>query len=330
MKCTSLVDWLAFTKKCNGFMAEGEWRSSSFGDVRHIIRDILKLPEDLFQPMERGGRHGYRKGVAYNGIEIYYDGSGDMGANVSMSGNACLVYAQHQDMVGLLQRVYKGYLVKEVNPTRIDIACDDRAGLLDLNRIEREIRDGNLRTNIRRKRMIIDLDKRDHEEGDTIYIGSEKSEQRFRIYDKAKQQGDYKGVWNRLELVSRREHAAAVLEALVTSDMDFGATVAGIVADKLAFIEPGDRNISRCRLQGWWAEFLELVKRIQLMFKEKPKMTVERLAAFLGQDMAACVWTCVEVYGEGFFKILLENGLKKSRKRHRQMIEDYRLGTAWA
>lgn len=327
MKAMVLVDWVSFTVKCRGYEEKGQRHSSDYGDVQYIIRDILKMPEDVFQPMERGGRYGYRGGVSYNGIEIYYDGFGDMGANVSMSGNACRVYEQSHSMMELLRKLYEGQMDGELNPTRIDLACDDRAGLLNIPRIEREIRAGNIRTNAKRRRMIIDLDQKGHGEGHTIYIGSEKSESRFRIYDKAKEQGDYDGVWNRLELVNRRESAAAVIEALVTSEMDLGVTVAGIIADKLAFVEKDDSNISRCNLQNWWQEFLELVALVKLMYKEKPKMAVERLAAFLGQDMAACIWTCVEVYGEGFFDLLMEFGKKKAGKRHRQMIDDYRSGS---
>jgi phage replication initiation protein len=325
MKANVLTDWLSFTLRCAGYEDKGERFSSGWDDVRVIIEDILRLPLDIFMNMERGGRYGYRYGVAYNGIEIYYGGSGEMGACCSMSGNACRVYDQRRPMMELLRRLHDDYLDGDVNITRIDLAVDDHAGHMNIRRVECAIRDGEIRTNVRRKRLIIDLDQHGHEEGNTIYIGSEKSESRFRIYDKAKEQGDYRGVWNRLELVSRRENAAAVVDALVTSGDDFGATVAGIIADKLAFINKDDSNISRCSLQAWWVEFLELVSRIKLMFKRKPALAVEKLAAFLGEEMSACFWACVEVYGLQFLDSVIKRGAEKAGKRHRRMVDDYRL-----
>jgi DNA relaxase NicK len=330
MKANVSIDWLSFTVRCEPREENGERHSSGWDDVCYIVEGILQLDIGQFDTMPYGGRHGYRKGVAFNGIEIYYDGnSTTMGANVSMSGNGCATYTQFQTMEALLERVHFAAKEGEINPTRLDVACDDHLGLLDVNRVLEEIENDNLRTRaldctgvfeiIRKGKRIVGKGKA----ANTIYLGSEKSETRIRIYDKAKEQGDYEGIWNRLEMVNRRDYARAVLEVLVTNGAEIGETVAGILADRIAFIEHDDSNISRCSLKGWWAEFLENIKRIKLMLKEKPEMAVERLAHFFGDELAACVYVLTAAFGEDFWKIVRDRGKEKLRKRHHTMLDVY-------
>jgi phage replication initiation protein len=157
----------------------------------------------------------------------------------------------------------------------------------------------------------------------TIYLGSEKSETRIRIYDKVKEQKDYEGIWNRLEMVNRRDYARAVLEVLVTKGGEMGEVVAGILADRIAFIERDDANISRCSLASWWAEFLENITRIKLMLKEKPEMAIEKLAHFFGDELAACVWVLSAAFGDSFWQTVKERGQQKLRRRHLNLLRDY-------
>jgi phage replication initiation protein len=317
--------------KCEPREERGETHSSGYDDVRYIIENYLKLDSERFEHMEYG-RHGYRYGVAFNGIEIYYGGNSlNMGVNVSMSGNGCRTYAQFHPMEELLQRIYDGVQEGEINPTRLDIACDDYDGHLELQRIIEYIRDKRLRARSTHRKGIFNLDRADGDEGDTVYIGSEKSERRTRIYDKAKEQGDYKGVWNRLEMVNRRQYARAVLEALIinlANGMELGEIVAGMLADQLAFIERDDVNISRCSLASWWAEFLENLTRIKLMLKEKPELAIEKLAMYVGDYWAPTIVMLYRIYGEAWLDTVIEQGAKKLRKRHLTMMNNYSAATS--
>ncbi len=327
MKASGSVDYNYFTLRCEPYEDRGERHSSTYDDVRYIIEGILCLEPEQFEPMEYGGRYGYRKGVAFNGIEIYYDGNSlNMGANVSMSGTGCRTYTQFHPMAELLGRIYDGVTEGEINPTRLDLAFDDYEGCLAPKRIIEIIRDGRLRTRAKmRCRAIISIDGKDRDEGDTVYIGSEKSDKRTRIYDKAKEQGDYESVWNRLEMVFRRDHARAVLEALVGGGQSLGETMAGILADQITFIERDDVNISRCSLSEWWVDFLENVKKIKLMLKEKPAMTVERLAEYVDRTLSACVYVLSETFGDDFWQRVKERGKQKIRRRHLSMLHNHAL-----
>jgi DNA relaxase NicK len=331
MKASVSIDWLSFTVRCEAREENGERHSSGWDDVMYIADAVLRLDMHLFEVMPYGGRHGYRKGVSFNGIEIYYDGnSTNMGANVSMSGNGCATYMQYQSMEGLLSRVHEGAAEGEINPTRLDVACDDHAGLLDVNRVLEEIENDNIRTRAMDCTGVFEIirkGKRVQGKGksaNTIYLGSEKSETRIRIYDKAKEQKDYEGIWNRLEMVNRRDYARAVLEVLVTKGGEMGEIVAGVLADRIAFIERDDINISRCSLKAWWADFLENIKRIKLMLKEKPDLAIERLGHFFTNEMAACVYLMSEAFGDAFWQTVKDKGKQKLKRRHITALEMYK------
>jgi DNA relaxase NicK len=330
MRATVSIDWLSFTVRCDAREDEGrgEAHSSDYGDVLYIIEGILKLDPEQFQPM-LGGRYGYRKGVSFNGIEVYYDGnSTTMGANVSMSGEGCKTYCQHHKMEELLARVHELTVEGEVNPTRIDVACDDYEGNLDIGLVREHLDSDKWRSRLENYD-----DRKSRKRGEarvsySIYIGSEMSEMRFRIYDKVAEQ-KAKGiecphaVWNRIEMVNRRDYARAVLDALVTSETEIGETVAGIIVGRIAFIERDNSKIERCSLAPWWAEFIGEVKKVKLMLKEKPEMAIERLERYFGEELAGCVYMLDKVLGDSFWKNVKKHGKTKLRERHLKILEQH-------
>jgi DNA relaxase NicK len=319
-KATFLIDWLTFTVKCCAREEGGKVHSSWFDDALYVCEHILKLPFERFREQECG-RWGYRRCVAWNGIEILFDGgTQNMGLCVSMSGNACRAYEVENDIIELCWRVYDD---DEAKPTRIDLACDDFTGVMNIRRIKDAIDEGELRSCIRDTSDFGRKKGRLSEKAEGVYIGSEKSELRFRIYDKAKERGDYESVWNRLEMVCRRQYAEAALKNIIESGLGLGECVAGMIAEKIAFIVKDDVNISRCSLADWWAEFLGEVSKLKMTLKEKPEMAVERLAEYFGEQLSACIWVCHAVYGDRFFDMIVDKGRKKAGKRHRQLLDDW-------
>ena len=320
MKANLLIDWFSFTVKCKGFQSinTGELHSSDMRDVQYVIENILKIPFDCFHSLGYG-RYGYRDCMSYEGINVYYDGFGiDMGLSVSLSGNACRVYERYHSMMELVKREHEE---EEAHVTRIDLACDDKTGVFDVPFIIDEIRGRRLRSLIRKKRGIVDLDG-NSDEGDTVYIGSEKSEIRFRIYDKAKEQGDYKGVWNRIEGVFRRTRAEAVVDLLVGSGRDFGDCVSEIFNAQIQFINLDDSNITRCSVAQWWLDFIETVKCLKLALPELPKSSVDRLHKHF-EVLSSCIYVLTEALGKQEWDSFYERGKDKAKPRHRQMISDY-------
>jgi DNA relaxase NicK len=208
--------------------------------------------------------------------------------------------------------------------TRIDLACDDFSGNLDMEKVLQSVKSGDCRSRIQdwtedRSGRLGQQEKT----ALTVYIGSAKSDFRFRFYDKAKEQGDYSGVWNRMEGVFRRKQAKAVLELLMTSGDEFGDCVAKIINDKIQFIVRDDSNISRCSVARWWQDFMEVLSRLKLRLPEKPSHSVERLTSFF-EGISACFYVLSEAHGDGFWEGLIDRGKGSVRARHRQMISDYR------
>lgn len=320
MKASVLIDWFAFTVKCQGWEKDGVKHSSGIWDVEGVIEGVLRLPKDSFQPAGFS-RYGYRDCVECNGIQIHFNGNSlDMGVFVSLSGNACRVYEQHHTLLELVEVVYNR---EDAKVTRIDLACDDKEGVLNIGKVIEEIRAGNLRSRASKKTGYFDLAGKGLGEASSVYIGSPSSEVRFRIYDKAKEQGDYDGVWNRLEGIFRHDSAAAVLERIFTSGEEFGECVAMIINDKIQFIVQDDSNITRCSIVRWWHDFIETVRRLHLALPEKPVASVERLAGYI-ETLSACVYVMSESYGKRIWKSIYERGKERAGPRHRRMIDDYK------
>jgi DNA relaxase NicK len=317
-------DWLAFTVACDGLSDEYGVHSSGVGDVRNICGEILRIPFENFR-QENYGRHGYRMSYVYEGIRIYYDGhSIGMGANVSMSGNACRVYETHHTTMSLIKRVLKLHLAEKANITRFDAAADDRAGILSMDVIEEAARKRNFCSTISSTDFHCSQKKKNDPVGVTVYLGSAESEKRMRTYNKAVEQGLEGEHWIRVELMTRREHAVGLIQALVENEANLGGTLAKIIMDTVRYIEMDNNKSCRCSVAEWWARFLGTLERVKIMLKEKPAMSIERSAKFLTEQVSAAFYTCVKAYGLHFTRAMLDAGEKKFGKRHEVMLADFK------
>ena len=106
---------------------------------------------------------------------------------------------------------------------RIDVAMDDRSGVIDIERIYASVVAGNCVSHFRKSRLIAGLDLGSGvETGKTICMGSRQSDTYLRIYDKAAEQRakekPVEGTWVRWEMEWKDERADAVGLALSVLD----------------------------------------------------------------------------------------------------------------
>lgn len=97
--------------------------------------------------------------------------------------------------------------------SRIDLAINAHEGKLTVDDFHKAYKKGNLETQFRRVYYVQGVN--DETSGDTLYLGSPKSDRQLRIYNKAAEQGIVDGkAWLRLELALRDVRAKAALVAM--------------------------------------------------------------------------------------------------------------------
>jgi phage replication initiation protein len=292
------------------------------------IETILEMNKEIFEPTR--GINFYNSGKVYNNIRVLYDGehTGNT-VCVNISGQGCRVYEENgeRDILVLLSRIAKN---PSVNVTRLDIACDDQGGILDIEKAWEATNNGNYRT----RSVSVNCHESRRKKGagaKTIYFGSPASYCRVRIYDKAKQTYDpqlepemYNDFhWIRFEMVLRDTYAAQAALLLADSE-DIGATVAGIINDKFAFVNHDDSNVSRCSLIDWWADFLGEIQGIKLLSKQKANHSIEQHRDWLDYSCARVIAKVVKAIGHDGFGEILEHGTDKLTDSDLAQINDYK------
>lgn len=241
MKCEVLIDWLTFSVKKN--------------DPSEVIREYLGLDPALFQDTGYS-LLGYNKVLRFSDICVCYEPRENkhfqnMGICVSMSGNGCRAFETMsklgaKDKQGTQSVAFPALFRllaadETANVSRIDIACDDREGYLDMEQIIAKTRANAVNSRMRWKDIHESIDGV-NKAGATVYIGAPSSEFRVRIYDKALEQG-VEGHWIRVELVMRSANANAFVEDMTNSE-SVGKLAAQVINDKFSFIERDDSNSS--------------------------------------------------------------------------------------
>lgn len=324
MKCNVLIDYFTFSLK-------GE------SDPDIVIREWLGLDPVLFEDFF-GAMTGYLDCKRYGNIFVSYNPNEKMmlrtaGVCVSMSGDGCRTFENHSslgadrvDRQGMSSGAFpalieKIHITEDASCTRVDLACDDFTGLLDIDTIREYAEDGSYNSRLRS----VDLhhSKMGQEvTGDTIYFGSAKSDFRIRIYDKAKERGDLSRHWVRCEFVLRHENAQGFVDHFCNTSC-LSDLASGIANDKFKFIELDDSNISRCSTAIWWSDFVDNLANVILFSREEIDHSIVQTKEWLDYQVSAAL---AMVYrAQGYFAVqeLLQHGLNRLKPRHDAMIADY-------
>lgn len=267
-----LIDWLTFV---------------AHGDSLEYIKWLLGLDSDEI-PWEvtEKFRNGYPMQCYWNGVTISYGADDerfykdpskvrtDMGICVNLSGTGCRTFESygHGDWFRLLGYLFRDTEViaqnemkfKRYNITRLDLAYDDHNGLLDINLVEQDVRERNYISKAKYAEVIWSDDQNDDIQGMTIQIGSDKSDVKIRIYNKAAERGFKDRHWVRCELQLRNERAFVAASELVKY-RHIGRTSSGILRNYVTFREPTeDTNRSRWPITDYWDRVLLDMEKISL------------------------------------------------------------------
>ena len=149
MKCAVSIDWLTFTVK-----------GMSWNDV---VETFLGLNTNLFTDLSIT-MNGYQHVMAFSNIYVCYQPRENqyfknMGVCVSMSGSGCRTFENFSSFAGTddkepdNSRAFITLFSKindspDVKISRLDVACDDKEGYLDMETIVGCVNDGELRTRL--------------------------------------------------------------------------------------------------------------------------------------------------------------------------------------
>ena len=290
MKCQVLVDWLTFSVKEQ--------------DPAKVIREYLGLDPELFQDAGYG-LLGYNRVLRFSDICVCYeprenDFFRDMGVCVSMSGNGCRAFETMSKLTqagqdSVFPTLFQLLAADETaNVSRIDIACDDRKGFLNMEEIVEKVQANEINSRMTKRSVIVSFDGTQRS-GSTIYLGAPSSDFRVRIYDKALEEG-VDGHWIRVELVMRHKNAAAFVEQM-NSAPSVGKLAARVVNDKFSFIERDDSNITRCTVCGWWQSFVDELESVRLVARCVIQHSVERIENWIESQVGPSLAVILNTLG---------------------------------
>ena len=270
-----LIDWLTF-------VAHG----STVGYLKWLLG--LDGP-DIPWETEQKFRNGYPMQTYWNGITISYGADDerfykdpkkvrlDMGICVNLSGTGCRVYETYgkgdwnhlfqflcrdTDIIAREHRQFKSY-----NITRLDIAYDDHIGLLDMHQLEQDTRERHYVSRAKYAECIWSDRQEEDIQGMTIQIGSDKSDIKIRIYDKAAERGFKDRHWVRTEIQIRKDRALEAVKHIQECG-HLCDTASGILRNYLTYRVPtSDTNPSRWPIAPYWERLLYNMEKVSLWVK---------------------------------------------------------------
>lgn len=308
----ALVDWFTFTIK-------------NVNDSIFVINEVLKLTGLTW--LDSYGFHGYKKAKKYCDISVMYDGDIGMGVCISMSGQGCREFETFSAISFLELFAFCLNDKENINITRIDIALDEKSELLNIKTISNKIMDNDVNSRFQNFKIETSIKKK--QSAISCRLGSETSEVFIRIYDKAKERGDYINHWIRVELQIRRQHAQAMVEHImhdVSSDgeIQIGNVACAVLNRSFQFIERDNVRVERCTISPWWTEFLNTVNSIRLLTRCDVDYNILRANRWVDKQVSATLSMIHQCEGINGILKHLSHGSYKLNAKQQHVIDDYK------
>lgn len=299
-----LYDWFSMTSKI---------------DSPQSMISLLGL-EDL-QFVECHGFYGYKDRIYYDGISIHYNGrNDDMGILLEMSGQGCRTFetfSTHKSW----EKLFDISMQKDYNPTRLDIAYDDKCALddkpiLDIKKIAREVKAQRYLSKMRSWEVIYS------NKGTSVNIGSKKSDTYIRIYDKAMERGGLDEHWVRFELQLRRDR----VKAFIINQSPIGIKFKGVLLNYIRFVVPNknDENKSRWKTQKWYQDFIGDVEKISIYTKKDIDYNLNHIECYIMRQAGNSIYTYIACMGLEYFQTKLKKRPTQLNKKQEALILSYK------
>lgn len=209
--------------------------------------------------------------------------------------------------------------------SRIDICLDDFTKRLTYEDIHAALKEKNYSGFVTSRSIENDAGR----SGWTHYLGSRESNHMVRIYDKSTEsRGRVDSI--RWESEYKDEKSQAIFESLAKSAtvIDAHRLLCGHIFGNINFIDKKDRNLKRCSMLTWWAEFLEYVdfQRCQVLCK-KPVTSIESSVKWVHKQVEKTLARLSRVFGverfQEFINDCVVSGSRRLKKIDDLMIVEY-------
>lgn len=211
-----------------------------------------------------GGWRNYTTSERCGYVRIGY--GGQWGVHVDVSGQGCRQL--DRDSGEEWQGRIAALISLGARFTRLDLAWDDKQGLLDLSVIEDHVRRGAVCTRAKTFKVVDSgpIGGRRSETGKTVYVGAGACECSARFYDKGAEQG-VAGHWVRCELQMRGRTADRAAELVGRCGVGAGASLLERFVSFRAAVER--RYAYRAAVAAWWARFTECAAKAKLVLDKR-------------------------------------------------------------
>uniref|UniRef100_UPI00403F40A6 MobT family relaxase n=1 Tax=Candidatus Enterococcus willemsii TaxID=1857215 RepID=UPI00403F40A6 len=261
-----------------------------------IIEDILKL-KMKYMLHEDYAFYSYQEQYIFGDIAVMVSHEIEKGVLVEMKGKGCrqfenFLLAQHRTWYDFFLDVFTADGVYK----RLDLAINDKVGLLNIPELTRKCQNEECISffrsfkSYRSGELVRQQEKADM--GNTLYIGSLKSEVYFCLYEKDYEQYVKQGiplaenpVKNRFEIRLKNERALhAVIDLLNNGNV--GSTTFSIINRYIRFVdkEPNKRR-SQWKINPDWAFFLGENQRNLRLTSEPAPYSFDRTLSWLSHQV---------------------------------------------
>ena len=268
-------------------------------DIQHVIKDILKLNID-YMLHEDYGHYKYTEHYYLGDVFVYTSQDEEKGTLLELKGKGCRQFesyllAQERSWYDfLMDALVEGGVMK-----RLDLAINDRAGILDIPDLTAKCNREECVSLFRSFKSYASGELVKHNEqdkagmGHTLYIGSLKSEVYFCCYEKNYEQYAKLGIptseapiKNRFEIRLKDERAYYAVRELLTH-YDAEQTAFSIINHYIRFVdrEPEKRKTD-WKLNDRWAWFIGKDRPPIKLTTDPEPYTLERTLGWISRQVA--------------------------------------------
>ena len=268
-------------------------------DIQHIIKDVLKLNIN-YMLHEDYGFYSYTEHYYLGDIFVFTSADEEKGVLLELKGKGCrqfesyLVAQERSWYDFLMDALLEGGVMK-----RLDLAINDRAGILDIPELTEKCNREECISVFRSFKSYASgelIRKQEQDKagmGHTLYIGSLKSEVYFCCYEKNYEQYAKLGIpvsealiKNRFEIRLKNERAYYAVRDLLTH-YDAERTAFSIINRYLRFVDiEEDKRRENWKLNDRWAWFIGKGREPLKLTTQPEPYTLSRTLNWIARQVA--------------------------------------------